>query len=31
MEIIYSRFPKGILAKLEDKNPTNEKGHLWQD
>lgn len=25
-EIIYSRFPKGVLAKLEDKNPTDEKG-----
>lgn len=26
-EIVYSRFPKGILAKLEDKNPVNEKGN----
>jgi hypothetical protein len=25
-EIIYSRFPKGVLAKLEDKNPVNDKG-----
>lgn len=25
-EIIYSRFPKGVLAKLEDKNPIDEKG-----
>ncbi len=25
-EIIYSRFPKGILAKMEDKNPLDDKG-----
>lgn len=26
-DIIYHRFPKGILAKLEDKNPLTEKGY----
>jgi hypothetical protein len=26
-EIIYSRFPKPILARLEDKNPIDKTGH----
>ncbi|MBI4932204.1 MAG: P63C domain-containing protein [Bacteroidetes bacterium] len=26
-EIVYSRFPKGILGKLQDKNPMTENGY----
>ena len=26
-DIIYHRFPKGVLSKLEDKNPLTEKGY----
>lgn len=29
-EIIYSRFPKGVLSKLQQKNPMTDKGYRKQ-
>lgn len=26
-EIIYARFPQGVLKQIQEKNPINEKGH----